>query len=436
MDSTNFGRDDQSDDQNYDSSFLVVDDPHPDVLRTNSHYEIVEEIGRGGSGIVYRAKDLDLQRHVAIKLLYSSLSDRPETIQRFVKEAFVMGALQHPGIAHVFECGFTECGRPFTVMKLVEGESFDQLLSEKEGKEENFESLFSIFRKVCNTVAYVHSQGVLHLDLKPANIMVGSFGEVYIMDWGLSRALEELETIQQVDGASKPQLSHAAQMRRLTGTPKYMAPEQANVKTVDMQTDVFALGAILCRILTGRAPYTGETQHEIIQKAQKADLTEAIDVLDSCNQNRILVQLAKRCLQANRLDRPRSAKVVADEVFRQRVANAQRAQHDMRHFFEISQDLFCILSLERTVIRVNENFSRILGQGESKLLGRPFTDIFTENDRHAAETVLSSILDGQPEAKFESTCVSTDGAKTTFQWTAKLLIEEGVILLVGRQIPR
>jgi serine/threonine protein kinase len=146
-----------------------------------SGYELLDEIGRGGMGIVYRGRDVALSRDVAVKLLQDRYALTSLVARRFVDEAKITGQLQHPGIPPVHEVGELPDGRPFLVMKLIKGRTLADLIADGS---ENRGSLIAVFEQVCQAVAYAHNHGVVHRDLKPANVMVGAFGEVQVMDWG------------------------------------------------------------------------------------------------------------------------------------------------------------------------------------------------------------------------------------------------------------
>jgi serine/threonine protein kinase len=153
------------------------------------NYQLMGEIARGGMGVVMKGHDADLGRDVALKVLHKELSDNPEILQRFVEEAQIGGQLQHPGIVPVYELGLMADERPYFTMKLVKGRTLATLLTERESITVDRRHLLDTFLSVCQTMAYAHSRGVIHRDLKPANIMVGAFGEVQVVDWGLSKVL-------------------------------------------------------------------------------------------------------------------------------------------------------------------------------------------------------------------------------------------------------
>ncbi|HXS93508.1 MAG TPA: serine/threonine-protein kinase [Candidatus Limnocylindrales bacterium] len=172
----------------------------PDLSGT--HYELLAEIGRGGMGVVYRARDTRLDRLVALKVIDAGPVDEPRTL----------AALEHAGLVPVYDCGTLDDGRTYYAMRLIAGQRLDDYISGKP----SLPARLRVFEKICDAVAFAHDRGIVHCDLKPHNIMTGDFGEVFVMDWGVAN------------------LPHA-------GTPRYRAPDEAPTP----QTDVFALGRIL-----------------------------------------------------------------------------------------------------------------------------------------------------------------------------------------------
>jgi serine/threonine-protein kinase len=300
------------------------------VPRGRSNYQFLGEIARGGMGVILKGHDTDLGRDVAVKVLDQRLADRPEVVQRFIEEAQIGGQLQHPGIVPVYELGTMKDERPFFTMKLVKGRTLATLLSERESATSNRQKLVDTFESVCQTMGYAHSRGVIHRDLKPANIMVGAFGEVQVVDWGLAKVLARggtadekrarvahsqltiLETVRSSKGSST---GTDSMVGSIIGTPAYMPPEQAagHVDRLDERSDVFALGAILCEILTGLPPYVGD-RDKILAAAAQAECDGAIERLDKCGADPELIKLTKQCLMPAAAARPSNAGVLAERV--------------------------------------------------------------------------------------------------------------------------
>ena len=298
----------------------------PDDTQQAGKYTVQGELGRGGVGTVHRGHDQDLGRDVAMKFLHEKYKDEPTILQRFVEEAQIGGQLQHPGIVPVYDLGMVD-GKPFFAMKLVKGQTLAKKLAERESPAADRRTFLAIFEDVCQTLAYAHVRGVVHRDLKPANIMIGSFGEVQVVDWGMGKVLqtggvadEKLAAERQAEVSVIETVrsdGHGTQsvMGSVMGTPAYMPPEQArgDVERMDERSDVFALGAILCEILTGLPPYVGEPD-ELIAMAAMAKLDDAQARLEACGGEPEMVELATRCLMPAPAARPKSAEVVAHAV--------------------------------------------------------------------------------------------------------------------------
>jgi uncharacterized protein (TIGR03067 family) len=305
-------------------------------------YRLEGLIASGGMGDVYRAHDPDFHRPLAVKVLRNEFKDRPDMVKRFLGEAKLTGQLQHPGVPPVHEIGTLSDGRPFMAMKLIKGRTLEALLPKRENPAERLQSYMTVFKQVCQTLAFAHSQGVIHRDLKPANIMVGAHGEVQVMDWGLAKSRRSGDRI----GVPKPETSTTAQahLNTVVGLTKpgavmgsfvYMPPEQARgeVDRLDERSDVFSIGAILCVILTGQPPYRARSAEQLLQQAKNADLAEALAGLDTCGADEVLVTLAKACLATDMAKRPLDASAVVTVV-----TAYQAGLQERLHRFELERE--------------------------------------------------------------------------------------------------
>jgi tetratricopeptide (TPR) repeat protein len=313
-------------------------------------YRVLREIARGGMGRVLAAYDLALDRDVALKVLLPGANS-----DRFVRESRITARLPHPGIPPVHALGTLADSSPFLAMKLVAGQTLAD-----EMKTADAPRLLQAFVQVCQAVGFAHSRGIIHRDLKPQNVMVGAFGEVQVMDWGLAKELEPAsggrQPPERIGGSDVPSqeanaprspreaaaeqtTDHRAagestgeqtQAGAVLGTPAYMAPEQARGEATDARADVFALGGILCAILTGHAPYVGRSSAELHRKAASGDLADATARLDNSEADQELIFLTKKCLSPEAIDRPRDAREVADRLaayldsVQERLQSAQR----------------------------------------------------------------------------------------------------------------
>jgi serine/threonine-protein kinase len=291
-------------------------------------YQLFGEITRGGMGAILRGRDVDLGRDLAVKVLLEAHREKPELVRRFVEEAQIGGQLQHPGIVPVYELGSFADSRPYFTMKLVKGRTLAELLHTRSSPADDRPRFLSIFEAICQTMAYAHVRGVIHRDLKPSNIMVGSFGEVQVMDWGLAKVLSHGGVADdEPEPRPEPEVpvsmihtvragTDASQAGSVLGTPGYMAPEQARgeVDQLDERADVFGLGAILCEILTGSPAFVGRSVGEALRKAGRSELAEAFARLEGCGGEPELIALARHCLTPEQEDRPRRAGVVAERI--------------------------------------------------------------------------------------------------------------------------
>jgi serine/threonine protein kinase len=242
------------------------------VGKTLLHYEVIEKIGEGGMGAVYRAHDTHLDRPVAIKVLPPDKVADPERKQRFVQEAKAASALRHPNIVVIHDIA-TDRGLDFIVMELVEGQSLDRLIGRKGLK---LSQALAYATQIADGLAKAHSIGIIHRDLKPTNIMVTDDGLVKILDFGLAKLMEE-----KVEGGVGRTITmeHDEKPRTeegfVLGTAAYMSPEQAEGKTVDARSDIFSLGTVLYEMLTGQKAFARESRIKTLAAVLNEDLKPA-----------------------------------------------------------------------------------------------------------------------------------------------------------------
>ena len=277
-------------------SALTLDPPEPTddpptegraFVGVGDRYEDLGRIGIGGMGEVRRVRDRDLGRTMAMKIIRAELMARPKVVARFIEEAQCSAQLQHTGIVPVHEIGRMPDGRLYFTMAEVRGRTLAEVIAEVHWASKGdrwgesvtgwtFRGLVDAFHRVCEAVSYAHSRGVVHRDLKPENVMVGEHGEVLVVDWGLAKvvgrpdlAAESGDLDPVVTDRSQDE-SKATRMGAVAGTPAYMPPEQANgeIDRIDARSDVYALGAILYEILSGRAPYEGSSGFEVLSKVK------------------------------------------------------------------------------------------------------------------------------------------------------------------------
>ena len=227
----------------------LVDRPPADA-----RYEIGAQIGEGGMGVVYLAHDRELNRDVAVKILRAPVPTDDERM-RIVREARILASLEHPGIVPVHDVGTLSDGRLFYVMKHVRGERLDDFARSERSRSE----LLRLFLQVCDAVAFAHAAGVVHRDLKPQNVMLGAFGEVLVLDWGVAKVhTHSMELLEHNDSVAASE-NHATVSGTAVGTPGYMAPEQLHGGG-DERVDVFGLAGILFFLLTHEHPMVNDDQ--------------------------------------------------------------------------------------------------------------------------------------------------------------------------------
>jgi serine/threonine-protein kinase len=267
-----------------DFSVLATTAPVGDAA-CSIRYRRLREHAKGGLGEVFVALDSELDREVALKEIQTRHADHPESRARFLTEARVTGALEHPGIVPVYGLGVYPDGRPYYAMRFIKGDSLKDAIDTFHAPQAQdlqslgfhslaFRQLLRRFVDVCNAMAYAHDKGVIHRDLKPANVMLGKFGETLVVDWGLAKVMgqadAEATTASVLVSSGDSSFTQAGQA---LGTPAFMSPEQAagRLDRVGPASDTYSLGATLYCLLTGRAPYTEKDVGVVLAKVQNGD---------------------------------------------------------------------------------------------------------------------------------------------------------------------
>lgn len=301
-------------------------DPALGLLSLEDRFQDTGEIARGGMGAIHRVLERTLNREVAMKVLPAERAHERQVRQRFLSEAQVTGQLAHPNIVPVYEMGVDDDGRLFFTMQLIEGRNFSDFLEEHPPEtDDGVERALEVFFRVCDALSFAHARGVIHRDVKPSNIMVGDFGQVYLMDWGVARVLPAVTSAE--EGSPRPRpttLTMPAIDERgmVVGTYHYMAPEQARgrVDEVDIRTDVFSLGAVLYRIVAARPPIEGRSAADALDNAAAARVVDVRgEVQDALP--RALLEVAMQAMQKEKTRRFQSVaalKGAVQEVLRGR----------------------------------------------------------------------------------------------------------------------
>ncbi|MDA0836255.1 MAG: protein kinase [Planctomycetota bacterium] len=331
---------------------------------SEERYEVIGEIGRGGLGRVLKADDKEMNREVALKELLpmpglSTLERqlKESRIARFMAEARITGQLEHPSIVPVYEIGQREDGGIYYTMKIVRGKTLHQRLKRKSGSKQPSTNtisssklripedslpldlagrlpLLSNFVDVCHAIAYAHSKGVIHRDIKPKNIMIGDYGETVVLDWGLAKHREQ------------KQPGYRTMVGEVIGTPEYMPPEQARgmIEEIDERSDVFSLGAVLYEILTGQSPYQSDSKTEALVAASKAIILPVNEVEPHAPPE--LSAICEKALQPYPKDRYANADSLARDVqyylsgqLEKRIRAEEREQTARRYLYVAHMNL-------------------------------------------------------------------------------------------------
>lgn len=309
----------------------------------SNRYRLLKSIGKGGMGEVFLAFDTECGRQIALKKIRSDLLEHPQIRHRFLKEAHITCQLTHPSIIPIYSIQEAQVSAYYT-MPFVEGETLKQILRKTRQQEKKGEildhiggsipALMRIFMSICQAVAYAHSKGVLHRDLKPENIIIGKYGEVLILDWGLAKYIEAPQRDEEENfpspSISSPENNSITHLGKVVGTIAYMAPERALGQPATIQTDIYSLGVILYHLLTLRAPFKRGTLAEFRKTMAKEEWNDPVLVAPYRDIPQILSRVAENCLQVN---------------LEQRYSSVDQLIRDLENYLEGRSEWFLVSEL-------------------------------------------------------------------------------------------
>jgi serine/threonine protein kinase len=327
-------------------SFLTEHVPQKEqILFSIGPYQILQSIGKGGMGEVFLAYDTTCGRRLALKKIRPDLLEHKQLHNRFIKEARITSQLAHPAIIPIYAI-HSETEETFYTMPYVEGQTLKQLLrkarqQEKKGEKmdhltESIPALIRIFLSICQAAAYSHSKNILHRDLKPENIIVGQYGQIIILDWGLAKVLKQKNEVaddsldDEIDEETD-HMHHLTRVGKVVGTIAYMAPERAMGHPANFQTDIYSLGAILYQLLTLKHPFHRESLKDFRKNMNSEKLTDPIEIAPYRDVPRSLSRVVMKCLAPNPENRYQSVDALI---------------HDLENYIEGRSEWFQIAELD------------------------------------------------------------------------------------------
>jgi PAS domain S-box-containing protein len=407
----------------------------------------------GGIGEVWRAYDEVLDREVALKRLKQDQADYADNRARFLREARITGQLDHPGIVPVYDYNASEDGsRCYYTMRFLRGRTLAEVIADFHAEREpgddmvsgTFLRLLGYFTSVCNTMAFAHSRGVVHRDLKGNNVIVGDFGEVIVLDWGLAKRIGVGHVSASEAGAGKGGpgdsllgLSVMATMQgERLGTPAFMAPEQAqgDIAKIDPRTDVYGLAAILYEILTGHPPFSGEDVVVVMEEVIHREPTPPSELVPEIPP--VLERICLRGLAKAREDRWQSVTelAVAVQGWLTALAERRRTEQERERFFDLSLDLLAIVDRQGRLTQSNAAWASLLGWSDEKRAGAELSTFVVPEHRELVAAKLTEIWAGAAQAELEVRARRADGSRCWINFRARSIPDEAGIYLVGRDV--
>lgn len=422
------------------SSIATIESP----ARSESRWQRELLIAVGGLGEVWLGVDRLLDRTVAIKYLKSETAGVPSVLRRFLYEARITARLNHPGTVQILDI-HEDGPHSFYVMTLVRGRPLTNLIRATHGLGRDSPSTFNgefsqLVRNwitIARTVAYAHSVGILHRDLKSDNVIVGDYGQVTLIDWGLAKRLEEASRVERnkLDvSAQKDQPPMMTQRGARLGTPCFMAPEQVVGASVDQRTDVWGLGAMLYKILTGAPPFTGPTTQDVLTAVQEKPVEPP-----HIRMPLIPKAISDACMKS--LSKGPNHRYQSAESFANDVENRLTHQATLYQFgagrqklFDLSNDLMIAFDPTPAIVWRNAAWKSALGWDPERHYGCEPNVLVHPEDRPLDEEVLHKLQRGETASGMERRILASDGSYHWYSWTTTPLLDEGITFAIGRSI--
>jgi PAS domain S-box-containing protein len=398
----------------------------------------------GGIGEVWRAYDEVLGREIALKRLKPDQAAHRDNRTRFHREAQITGQLEHPGVVPVYDFNTTDDGtRCYYTMRFLRGRTLSTVIDEFHRTRDDgivtggFLQLLGHFISICNTIAYAHSRGIVHRDLKGDNVIIGNFGEVIVIDWGLAKriGIDELDLGPRIGSTGSSDVAATMQGERL-GTPAYMAPEQAlgSIDEIDERTDVYGLAAIFYDILTGRPPFRGSDIAEVMNAVVHEQPTPpSVEVPD------VPPELERICLKGIAKARAHRFQSVAElaaavQAWVNALAERKRTEQERERFFDLSLDLLAIIDRSGRIRQSNAAWGSQLGWSEQERIDAELLEFIAPEHRELTQARLTQLWTGAHAVEFQVRMLRADGAQRWVGLLARMLPDEAAIYIVGRDV--
>lgn len=415
-----------------------------------SHPRWIKErlLARGGIGEVWVARDALFGRKVALKCLRSNFAHIDSLQRRFLHEARITATLGHPSIPYILDL-HDGGANSFYVMPLVDGDTLSSHIRRYHRQrkqrhrhivdETSFTRLMELlnhFVVVANTIALAHVRGVIHRDIKSENVVIGSYGQVTVLDWGIAKFIGDVDVdSNQVTAPQEEVRGHQTRQGLRLGTPMFMAPEQVagDNSKLDRRTDVYALAGMLFEIITGRPPFQAKKTDDVYE----AILTQTPPTFDSLgiDRQKALEAICQKGLSKSPDQRQQSATELAHDVQTWVASEAQRKERSARRerFFSLTSDLMAMVQKERGLLWANPTWKSVLGWDLEDLVGKNHFDLVHPDDLAELLPVLEELIKGGSYT-IEPRMRCKDGSYKWILWTASRVPEEDFTYIIGRDV--